>query len=583
MEYCDDADDNCHKLLESCTTGRPLQQTYMDEYCRRSCGFCYPEPSGCIDLPRDLQTQERWTDVNGMSCLEYKYLGWCAKLGDSNDGRGELLTDRDVSIYEKDGLSATAACCVCGGGRKAQCPNEYNPVCIGDIGVGLPSDCYANLTEFTTITDSVVEGGRCLLEDPFYEVIIGQSCQDSLYTTCRDVSDLKECQSVAEILRKDITNFMDVIAPPGCIMHALEDWAVVWNDATAYAPATTVFPRICACGNPCPCEWSDFPINLGSGCCPVWQVSLFFVALALVFIICLGLCYRMIFRSSKGKPKQDDGKSDLWGPLPVMKGEPGYPQYGKNMFFRRGYCCDCYTHTCFCFKNKQKTLPSISENQRVNLLVTDGKQQYYITVAWYYTAFGVLERICERSGSRRDPTSLELYDNRHRYLHPSTSVKRFGACSKVFVRNKPSCVCCFISCDHCFGSRGSYGPAWDIGNNQSETTLLAMTQVGQQTQEFARNRTMQNLRVGQTSQIGLMTVSRNLELPDEIGLLQQDFILMTTPTQSECLSNEIVAQDLIYMDMSPQADCVIHETVHTPQLDCGIHETNHVYIGTPTQ
>jgi len=108
--------------------------------------------------------------------------------------------------------------------------------------------------------------------------------------------------------------------------------------------------------------------------------------------------------------------------------------------------------------------------------------------------------------------------------------------------------------------------------------MLSMPQGGRQAQELARNLKTQNLRVGQTSEVALMTVSRNLELPDEVGLLQQELFLMTTPTQS--LSNEIPAQDLIHMDLSPQADCVIHEAVHSPQRDCRIHETNHVYLGT---
>merc|ERR1719150_202685 len=192
-------------------------------------------------------------------------------MGFCKDGNETGSAPQPLQIFENQGLDALKACCVCGGGRPALCPNDYEPVCVGESGyiqryrIGLPSECFANLKDLEEITDGRIDKGRCHADEPFYEVIVGQSCD--AFPTCARIESEDVCRAAATVMQRDMKIRNNVNSAPGCTIDAAEGYgSLVWNMETEFMPATAVFPVICKCGDPCPCDWNGFL----SGCCAVW-------------------------------------------------------------------------------------------------------------------------------------------------------------------------------------------------------------------------------------------------------------------------------------------------------------------------
>ena len=65
-------------------------------------GVVEANPGGCADNPTD------WVDTEGDGCSSYVDNGWCAA--------GNKTNGQPIAAFARNGISATHACCACGGG-----------------------------------------------------------------------------------------------------------------------------------------------------------------------------------------------------------------------------------------------------------------------------------------------------------------------------------------------------------------------------------------------------------------------------------------------------------------------------------
>lgn len=102
------------------------------------CSQCYPgsEPMYCQNMPAVWQSAPSTSSKNSSSrassltCMDYQRLSLCTF--DGGYGPGWDPTDGVFSDWSTDGIDATQACCVCGGGRPTPGPS----VCLNCSSVG---------------------------------------------------------------------------------------------------------------------------------------------------------------------------------------------------------------------------------------------------------------------------------------------------------------------------------------------------------------------------------------------------------------------------------------------------------------
>lgn len=121
------------------------------------------DPIAEEDLPPDficVESPAGWTDRLGLSCTMYVVAGWCFDPSDAGIGQlGAATATFPSGMEDSDGVGATMACCLCGGGtRPATEELKENATVITEGSVSVAGDLFANITSVEKIEIRGVRG-----------------------------------------------------------------------------------------------------------------------------------------------------------------------------------------------------------------------------------------------------------------------------------------------------------------------------------------------------------------------------------------------------------------------------------------